>query len=139
MLLSDESSSKKSTPVKEKLSSKHPLTPSAKESEPSSKRLASCSRKSPSHLLPSTSTYEVVGEHPSGLEIKKRRCSLTTAINEHYEVVVGDENVVTQEEILQTLEVSSAKVLTQTISKHFPDVKVSQRILSGGREIVYEK
>jgi hypothetical protein len=47
----------------------------------------------------------VVGEHPSGFEIKKRRCSLTTAINEHYEVVVGDEN-------LQMLGVSSAKVLT---------------------------
>ena len=63
---------------------------------------------------------------------------MTTAISEHYEVVVGDENFVAQDEILQTLGVSSAKVLTQTISKHFPDVKVSRCVLSGkGREIVY--
>jgi hypothetical protein len=76
--------SRESTPVKEKsLSKKHPLTPSAKEREPSSKRQAT---QSDHPSLPSTSFSNVETSHSkvSGFQIKKRRSSLVSLIKENY-------------------------------------------------------
>ena len=113
------------------------MTPSAKYREPTSERQATENKRSASQPLTSTSMSYVVGEHLSGFEIKKRRCSLKSLIHEHFEVNVGDEHFVTREELLQTLGLDSSKRLTQ-VSTDFPDVKTSRHVFSGKvREIVY--
>ena len=119
MHFSGDTSSRKSTPVKQKSSRKHPLTPSAKEREPLPKRVAIMDEESVSQPITSTTTSYLGYENPSGFQIKKRRCSLKSLINEHFEVNVGDEHFITQEEVLKILQLSSAKRLTQANFERF--------------------
>ena len=120
---------------------KHPLTPSAKEREPMSKRQATISdvSRSAHPSLPSTSisNVETNDSSMSGLQIKKRRSSLVSLIKEKYEISIGKK--VTQCDMLQTLDLkpSDASRLSRAISKEFPDVQ-SIRLGSGtAREHIY--
>ena len=115
--------SRESTPVKEKfLAKKHPLTPSAKEIEPSSKRQDT---RSDYVTLPSTSFTNVETSHSkvSGFQIKKRRNSFASLIRENYEINIGKK--VTQSDMLQTLGLKpiDGSRPPKAISKEFPDVQ----------------
>ena len=132
-------STRESTPVKEKsLHKKHPLTPSAKESEPSSKRQARRSDYDHSSL-PSMSlcNVETSQSKGSGFQIKKRRGSLVSLIQENYEINIGKK--VTQSDMLQTLGLkpSDGSRLSKAIFKDFPDVECLRIGVGASRQRVY--
>lgn len=116
-----------STPVKEKPKKKHPLTPSAKAIEPASKRRTPVSERSTYSSSPSTSKSgaETGKCNLGGFQIRKRRSSLASLINEHYELSVSETDVVTQADMLQTLGLKHDDKyrLTQAITKLFQILK----------------
>ena len=125
-------------PVEDTGSKKHPLTPSAKEQEPSSKRQA-LGEGILEHDLPSTSgsqENESNVTNLSGFQIKKRRYSLASLIDENFEYEIGETNFVSQDEVLHTLGLNNndRSRLTKAISRVFPGVQLKRRILALGKE-----
>ena len=124
-------------PVEDTTSKKHPLIPSAKEREPSSKRQA-LGEGILEHDLSSISGSQEIecNANLSGLQIKKRRYSLASLIDESFEYKIGKTNFVSQDEVLGTLGLkdSDRSRLTKAISRVFPGVQLKRRVLVLGKE-----
>ena len=140
-----------STPVKEKdsaTSGKHPLTPSSKEIEPTSKRRVS-ERGTPQSIQhpfspPTSKTISTTETVPrtvqtrrlSGFSVKKRRIRLIEDLKEHSELDPEKTSFVSQENIISTLglETNDSKRLSIAVKEAFPESVKVRRRLSGAQE-----
>ena len=90
------------------------------------------------HDLSSTSGSREIDSNTnlSGFQIKKRRYSLASLIDENFEYEIGETNFVSQDEVLHILgpNNSDRSRLTKAISRVFPGVQLKRCILVLGKE-----